>query len=171
MSNNKTYLLVVVLVVLNVVSLGALWVQYGKNTNTVVVQTQDPAESMAELLDFDKTQLQQLKDLRKDFFDRTRPMHRQVMESRTALFELAKEDIQDSVAVSEALNNLATAQGQMELAVFNHFSDIRALCKGEQKERFDEVFEQILKLNGPGGGPRNGPPGGPPTGGGRPPHL
>lgn len=62
--------------------------------------------------------------------------------------ELTAANFSDSVMNSIADQSAAT-QKALELQMFNHLKQVRALCTAEQLPKFDSLFVKVLKKRGP----------------------
>ena len=73
----------------------------------------------------------------------------------------------DSAKVDQALDALTEGSRKIEELTFNHFRQLRAVCNPEQQKRFDEIVNDVMHMLAPPqrgfGGP---PPGGPRDGNG-----
>lgn len=62
--------------------------------------------------------------------------------------ELTASDFSDSVMNSIA-DQSAASQKSMELQMFGHLKQVRALCTPEQLPKFDSLFVKVLRKKGP----------------------
>lgn len=158
------------LIVMNVVLLTALWMGYrGGPGNDKRVRGGD--RFLEQKLELSTEQTQQLKELRKDHFDRMTSLREEFQEARKGLHDLWKVENGTAKAEGQA-EKVGDIQADIELEVFTHFSDIREICDDKQKAVLDSIIEDVLR----GGERRGGPDGnrpprgkGPGPGGNLPP--
>ncbi|MEO7312732.1 MAG: periplasmic heavy metal sensor [Chitinophagaceae bacterium] len=109
-----------------------------------------------------------------------RPLREQMKETKDQLFALLNNDTVGPATVEAAAAKSAAVQQQLDLANFNHFKKLRAICTPAQQEKFDQIIQDVVRQMGPrpGRGPGRRPdgplPGGPGNhpprdGGGGPP--
>lgn len=130
-------------------------------------------------LSFNKKQKDTYRLMREEHFMRARSIKEQVKMMKEAFFKA----MADSSITEEELRKKALAiseeSSELDVLTFLHFQQVRQMCSPEQKEKFDEIIEEVLRsmdrtgLDRPGldrpGLDRPGPDGhGPPPGGWRP---
>ena len=118
-----------------------------------------PSDLIIHELKFNPEQIKQFEVLR----DEHRATIRKLMDDghtvRDNFFELLKSDSVNQILVSERGSAIAANQQGIELATFNHFQKVRAICNSEQKKHFDEIINDVLKQMGrPHGKQEEGPP-------------
>jgi len=111
-----------------------------------------------EQLHLDARQQQQFAELR----DQHRAIIRRVQEEDRRLhdvyFGLLKTDNPDK-AKTDSLSSLIAAQRSLiETTNFEHFQQLRKLCRDDQKKRFDATIDEIARRIGPRGPGPGGPP-------------
>ena len=55
---------------------------------------------------------------------------------------------------SSKITTIGDIQKQFDMATFNHFREVRALCRPDQQTKFDSVIEDVLKMMAPKQRPR-----------------
>jgi periplasmic protein CpxP/Spy len=71
-------------------------------------------------------------------------------------FGLLKTDNPDKGKADSVSALIASQRSLIEAATFEHFQDLRKLCRDDQKKRFDELIDEIARRVG---GPKGPPPG------------
>lgn len=168
--NKRLRWTVILLIVMNVVSLIVLWIGHTGRPD----KGNGPGgggQFLEQRLSLSPEQTAKLQALRQSHFDRMNTLKREFHDSRKELHALWKSE--NSAAQADGLaEKIGDLQAGIELEIFTHFSDIRALCNEEQIQVFDSIIEEVLR----GGEERNGPKGnlpppgqGPGPGGNLPP--
>ncbi|MFL5763959.1 MAG: Spy/CpxP family protein refolding chaperone [Bacteroidia bacterium] len=118
-----------------------------------------PKQIIVDRLHFDAAQQEE--------FGRLVEVHHHTMDSlvdaskhlHDQLYSLLKSEGMETQADS-LMKAIGTNEMQLEQLNFNHFKDIRKLCKPEQKADFDRLADDLGSLfhKGPPGPPPSGPP-------------
>jgi periplasmic protein CpxP/Spy len=116
------------------------------NANRFIIQelslTQQQQQQYAQLWQQFQQQLQQIQTADKQ-------LHQQY-------FELLKQDPADSIVIDTIVNNISQQRRLMELALYNHFKQLRTICTAEQQQKFNQLIDEIMRRMNPR-------PPGPPT--------
>jgi len=156
----------VLLILINIATLTALW--WVKKS----LQSEDkPPQGGAiafliKELQLDSSQQQQLKELRDEHRSATQDTRKKNREAKETFFSLlSKENITDA-EIDQAASVSVQYDAELAKITFDHFKKIKTICTERQKEKFDEIIHQVLRMMA---GPQ-GPP--PPRDGRRPgPHA
>lgn len=163
------------LVVINIATLTTLWVL--KDGPPPRGSNGGAEPFLIKELGLDAQQQEKLYALHRQHEQAVREIRRSDRGARDALFALLqKPNVPDSI-ISQAAYKVAAFDSQIQIATFHHFQRLRDLCRDDQKEKFAEILQQVLRMMGPKppGRGENGPPprgeNGPPPGGekGQPP--
>lgn len=155
--NKRLGWVVLLLVVMNIVSLSALWIGYTKRPGREM-PGKGGDKFLEQKLELRPEQTEKLKALRVSHFNKMEDLKREFRESRKGLHEFWK--VENGAAQGKGLaEKIGRLQADIELEIFAHFSDIREICDDKQKQVFDSIIEDVLQ----GGMRREGP------GGNRPP--
>lgn len=151
--NKRLGWVVLLLVVMNIVSLSALWIGYGKRPGR-----DKPGNGgdkfLEQKLELRPEQTEKLKALRVSHFRKMEDLKREFRESRKGLHDFLK--VENGAAQAKGLaEKIGRLQADIELEIFAHFSDIREICDDKQKQVFDSIIDDMLK----GGQRREGPEG------------
>lgn len=142
MKSNKIILrIALVLLVLNLVVLGILLMPKPQGPPI----DDRPKNLIIEKLGFDKEQAEAYQELidehRRDIFEQ----EKKIRELKHDLYELLKES-NSSLEAELISTRIGTIQSQIEMIHFNHFKDIRDLCREDQLPKFDELSKELAKI-------------------------
>jgi periplasmic protein CpxP/Spy len=175
MNKSRIWLIIVVLLLLaNTAVLAMLWMKKPPSP---------PPGGSAK--DFLVSELKLSSEQQKQF-DALRESHqkniRVIMEGmkdlKDALAEKISAEKTDTAWLDALTKAISEKERQRDLATFYHFRSFRSILSDEQKQKFDKILKQVLRMmTGPQPPPQGPPPGekgdGPPPGGndpGEPPH-
>jgi periplasmic protein CpxP/Spy len=97
---------------------------------------------------FNEAQMAKYDSLGKQHHEKIRSAFNKLSaERKTILAELATADFSDS-AINNAANHMHDQQRTLELNMLMHIKDIRNICTGEQRPRFDTGFYKIFGKRG-----------------------
>lgn len=143
---NKTKLLsfaVLALLLLNFGILGFLFVNKDKERPR---ERRMPREIVIEQLHFDTDQIAAYDVTIKMHQNAIRELDQTIRTTKNELYQLLNSEVIDVVKKDQLINQLAAAQKQIETTHFNHFLDIKALCKKDQLDDYDNLTEELSKL-------------------------
>ena len=66
-----------------------------------------------------------------------------------SFFDLLNQNDPDSAVIDSMASLIASNRKQIELLTFQHFSEIRKVCTEEQKQKFDQIINDALRMMGP----------------------
>ncbi|MCB0724504.1 MAG: Spy/CpxP family protein refolding chaperone [Ignavibacteriae bacterium] len=173
---------IIILIVLNVLSLGALWFQKNREPRPMHEypgrlpdNKKGPGDFLAKELGLSEEQVKQFDTLREQHRTTVDGLLKEMQDAREELFAQVKSDNPDMSKVEQLESTIGQKTTELEKATFEHFKQLRAICTDEQKTKFDEIIIDAMKQAGPKGpmnqdgppdGMRQGPPGrqGPPNG-------
>lgn len=179
-------LLVALLIIVNTVTIAMFWWQHKKKPELPAGGGGLAAEFVIKALALDSNQQQAYQQLREEHQQQMRAIKERSRIQKEAFLDLfTKDSVTDEVR-NAAIDANAAIEKEIAQATYQHFRKLRALCNAQQKEKFNEIIGQVLRMMSPppGGrrpdnrGPRPGGPGPgemppPPMGdstGGLPPH-
>ncbi len=178
------WITVIVLLILNISSLTVLWMGRPDGSRPQKAQN-DPAteanriqELLKAELDFDETQSLQYLKLRREHRQKAVQLQKDISRIKKQMFdevlvENPKQELSDSL-----LALAQEKQAQLEKITFQHFLDLKKLCKPEQQDKLKILLNEFFRKNAPTGmnndtsppspDAEGHPP--PPAGKGPPPH-
>lgn len=129
-----------ILILLNIISLALLW-----------MRPQPPGghpespESMAAYfqkeLGLDEAQKDAFTTAINEHRDAVRKLHESKRSYKDQMFLAMTASPQDSATVNLFAEKAAAVERDMDLLLAQHFRDLQAICKGEQKERLGALFQ------------------------------
>lgn len=156
-------IVLIALVILNIVTLTAFWV-FSRNTHKPQPSKGGAIEFLVKELRLDSVQRGQLKLLRDEHRSESQEIRKLNREAKDAFFDLLQEEnVADSI-LDKAATQSVYYDAELVKATFRHFKKIRAICTPAQKEKFDEIIHEVLRMQAA----PQGPP--PRRDGERPPH-
>jgi Spy/CpxP family protein refolding chaperone len=161
---NKLRFLWATIILLLLLNLGTLaWLFYSHNKQEGRRPPGGAADFIVEQLQLDQQQQEQFFELRKQHRATIRQAQEEDKNLHDTYFGLLKTDNPDKKLVDSVAVLLAAQRSRMEAANFDHFAQLRKICRdGKQKQLFDETIDDIAR--------NITAPRGPMPTGGRPPH-
>lgn len=152
-------LVIILLLLLNIGTLGYLWMGGKKEGHPPPPRPQNGKALLVDQLQMDKEQEMQFEIFRRRHMKRMDSIRRATKETQVALFELVKKDDMDIAQRDSLLHVIEKYESAKHLVTIAHFHDVRTILKPEQKDLFNELIEDIgSNLTGNGRGPKGGPP-------------
>ncbi|NII27485.1 periplasmic heavy metal sensor [Pseudoflavitalea sp. X16] len=140
-------LLVAILLVTNIITLSFYWSMKPADrprNNDGGDRQKRMGQFMVNELKLDKEQETIYWQLRDTMMSRQKPLMDSIRNTKKRFFDLLKEPApQDSVLQAKA-DEIGALQKQLDLITFQHFQQVRALCKPEQVLKFDTVIKEIV---------------------------
>ncbi len=141
-------LLVAILLVTNIITLSIYWsmkpAERPRNNNESGDRQKRMGQFMVNELKLDKDQETVYWKLRDTMVSRQRPLMDSIRKSKKRFFDLLKEPATQDSALQSRADEIAVLQKQLDLVTFQHFQQVRALCKPEQVLKFDTVIKEIV---------------------------
>lgn len=142
---NKTKLLsvaVIALLVLNFGILGFLFLSKKHELNGRKM----PREIVIEKLHFDENQIVEYEKIITEHQKSIRNLDDSIRKTKNELYQLLNEEKISSVQKDSLYFKLANYQKQIETTHFNHFLEIKKLCKKEQLADYKNLTEELSKI-------------------------
>lgn len=141
---------VAILLVLNLLLLISMLVQNKKEPGP------EPIPFLEEALQFDEQQSRAFDALKKEHHQKMTEKNEEIRKLKDRFFEGIKNDtlVSESHIISQQIGTMVS---EIEMMTFDHFKEVRALCRPDQKKKFDEIIINLLQ----GAHQRPGPPMGP----------
>lgn len=142
-TNKKLTFGIIALLIINLIILGVLFVGHKKH-NKRPKKHQGPEHVIIKKLDFNEEQVAAFKVLKKE--------HREQIKAQDEKISAIKNDIFNSLGNENQINidSLSTVIGglqkEIEVKHYNHFLKVKALCKGEQVEKFNELSKKLSAI-------------------------
>ncbi|MBI5402828.1 MAG: periplasmic heavy metal sensor [Ignavibacteriae bacterium] len=179
--NRVLYIVLAVLIVLNVASVGSMWLMRSCGKPPLIGSHMPPGMQhpgmqhpgmqppgmqhppgehmqmdgkmfLAEELRFTPEQGEKFAKLRDEHFESSRKLIDEMHKSMDDMMELIKSGGDEKKAEEYAALSSAK-QKELQLLSFRHFKSVREICDEKQKEKFDLLLKDITKKMGPKGPP------------------
>ncbi|MCX6163901.1 MAG: hypothetical protein NTU73_03405 [Ignavibacteriae bacterium] len=171
--NKVLYIVLGLLVVLNIVSIGSMWMMRSKDRmhppfgpggpgmqppfgmhqqHPGMPPFRDGKMFLAEELKFTTEQNEKFAKLRDEHFTSSRKLIEEMHKSMDDMMEQLKSKDGDAKAEEYAVKTSAI-QKELQLIAYRHFKSIRDICDEKQKEKFDVILKDITKMMAPQGPP------------------
>lgn len=143
--------ILVVLVLMNIITISAFWLFNNPPKGGAIT-------FLVTELAFDSLQRQQLNLFTEEHRSETRDIRKLNRDAKNAFFDLLKEtNVSDSVLETAARRSVYY-DAEMVKSTFRHFKKIRSICTPAQREKFDQIIHDVLRMQAekPGPPPHNG---------------
>ena len=146
---NRTRFLTLMVAGLILLNLGTLaFFRWGKMPPP---RPEGPRRAIIERLHFDDAQVAEYEKLIAAHRAAIDKKEGEIRSSKEALYELLRND--DLSSADSLIARIGAVQQDMERIHFNHFKDIKALCKGDQVGLFKELAGDLADYFNPRRGP------------------
>ncbi|MBU1100237.1 MAG: periplasmic heavy metal sensor [Bacteroidetes bacterium] len=157
-STNKINLVVVLLITLNALTLGSLWYTLLSKPDFPPPPPQDKQGGILGLfereLDLNEEQLKEFRIIRDKHFASTRVLVDDQREWKRIILEEAFRFNSDNNLADSLSNLIGENQSELEIAIYNHFLEMKALCNDAQKEKLAKLILEMAE-SGEQGPPPN----------------
>jgi periplasmic protein CpxP/Spy len=141
---------VIVLFIINIITLSFLFFK-GPRPNERPKQR--PSEIVIDILDFDEQQIIEYKKLIDKHSSQINDLDQKINETKNKLYlELASQE--NKSKKDSILSILNTYKSEVEQAHYNHFLDIKKICKPEQLDSYNDLTQELSKIFAPKGMPK-----------------
>lgn len=142
---NKIKLLTFSIVALLILNFGTLTFLFLKNPHRAEGRVM-PRQIVIERLHFDTNQIASYDKLIKLHRSKIRKLQDGIRNFKNELYALLNQETIDIIKKDSLITNLAMLQKEIESTHFNHFVDIKKLCKKEQLSNFELLTEDLSKI-------------------------
>ncbi|WP_396179835.1 hypothetical protein [Flavobacterium sp.] len=105
-----------------------------------------PKEIVIEKLHFDKSQIAEYDKVILLHQQKIRSLDDSIRISKNKLYQLLNENSNVDSGKDNLILTLANYQKQIELTHFNHFMEIKAICRKDQLADFENLTEELSKI-------------------------
>jgi hypothetical protein len=145
------WIIILVLIILNIVSLAAVWIE--DRGNEVPVLRERPLMNrrghfLNRELNFTPEQQVQFDSLLEKHRSRLESKLEEIRTLRRELMSMMRNQEFTSQA-EETVRHIGEKQSELELMNYRHFKDVMAICNEEQKQKFLNIMRRVV-------GPRRG---------------
>ncbi|CAN5578396.1 hypothetical protein BH10BAC5_BH10BAC5_20200 [soil metagenome] len=107
-----------------------------------------PKEFIIHELGFNDNQKNDYRKLVEEHQADMKKLKDKMKSDRESLWSGFKNKADSSISFT---SQIGEDQKQIELVTFRHFQKVRELCNDDQKKKFDDIINEVLKMMGPGG--------------------
>lgn len=156
---NKLRLLTFVAISLLVLNIGTLaYLLIAQQRERPQRRGETAASFIIEELNLDNNQQLQFAELRQQHQSIMRAAHDEDRKLHDIYFSLLKTNEPDKQKVDSIAALMAVQRSKIESATFDHFQQLRSICRDDQKKKFDATIDEIARRVAPKGPPPGGPP-------------
>ena len=148
----KTKLLtitVIGLLLLNLGTLGFLFLNGPKRNHTPREGRQEPKTIIIEKLHFDAAQQKDYDKLIKWHHGEIKRLDGNIREAKNELYSQLNQATVNTKSKDSLISVINSCQKQVEETHFKHFEDIKKLCHQDQMEDFSELTEELSRIFAP----------------------
>jgi len=143
-------LTIIILLLVNIATLIFMWSNHKRHGGHMPPPPHGGAgafEFLAEELKLDAAQIKQFDEMRTRHHENVRNVQEKSRDLHHRFFDLLATS--DSSAAVQLADSMAQIQKQIELLTFDHFKQVRAICKPDQQKKFDKVINEALHMMAP----------------------
>ncbi|KAA3612659.1 MAG: hypothetical protein DWQ05_18595 [Calditrichaeota bacterium] len=155
--NRYLWITIIVLLIMNFTALALLWLGRPE-ARKIQERPPDPMEEQIRIqqllkkeLNFDETQSEQYLKLRRQHRNQVQQLQMDISHIKKQMFNKVLQD-NPRQELSDSLLALAQEkQAQLEKITFQHFLDLKKLCKPEQQDKLKILLNEFFRKNAPTG--------------------
>jgi len=141
-------LFIVLLIMVNILSLGTLWAIYGggegeRSSRRGGHDRQREQQFLSRELGLDEEQETVMQELRDRHFNEMEPLLEELKEKQEFLAEIAFAPETDEEKLHVVASEIGRLTAEMTLLKYNYLRDMKALCSEEQGENFAELMQEM----------------------------
>lgn len=158
---NKTKFLSVAVISLLLINFGILAIMFFQHSPPPpdnMGRGEGPKKIIINRLKFDTDQQKKYEEIITDHRTKTKELNKKSRELHDELYSLLINNKIEKTIADSLIQTIAENQKAIDNLNFDHFQKIKAICKNEQIENFNNFVLDLTHLFGPQQGPRNGPP-------------
>jgi Spy/CpxP family protein refolding chaperone len=159
MAKRIIIIIVIVLLLVNTAVLGLLW--FNKKPGG-----QQPGRNAREFIKkelvLNTEQLKQYKTMREAHFEAMHEINADTRELKEQMFDLISAPALDSTKLNNLLQQIGSKETQKDKITVERFRQLRSILDDQQKQKFDKIIRDVLRMLGRPQPPqmrRNGGPG------------
>jgi hypothetical protein len=153
MNNSKNKNLVFIIAVLLLTNIAVLVYFLGFKKHERPLSNSDHRSGvMIEMLEkevgFDENQMGEYKKLKEKQRETVRPMFDDMRKAKENLFIHIGDSLTNDSLLSSKAETIAARQRALDLQTFDHFKQVRTLCKPDQLEKYDSAVLRMFRKMG-----------------------
>jgi hypothetical protein len=141
---NKLIWVVIVLIILNLLSIGMLWCSHMcKGKDKWDGKDRHHKDFLSEKLNFTEAQKTAFHKLRETHFAEIKNNKKKIHELKKELMNLPEDVVASDSSARRISNEIGSIQANMEWSRYEHFKQVYNLCDDSQKKLFKDVLMHI----------------------------
>lgn len=142
---NKSLISIIIFLLITNIAMLIFFVILNKPAETKIENVEQGrfSTSLQKDVGFTKEQFDEYQVLRKDHFEKLRPLFNDLRNTKFQFYDLLYAPVSDS-AVSESAARIGKKQQQLDLQMFHYFESLRKTCRQEQLPKFDTAVKQLI---------------------------
>lgn len=151
-SSNKTLLFIIAILVIANLALLAyfFWPRDKKSHGGRESSKPDMVSySLEKSVGFDDQQMTKYSEIKKSHKEKIKPLFDSLRISRENFYKLLQQQDADS-SLQISVQTIGARQEAIDVQIYNHFKEIRAICRPEQYPAFDSMVQKaVMKMSAP----------------------
>ena len=143
---NKTKLLSIAVIILLLLNIGILSFLFFKKHDNHKNEKKMPKDIVIEKLHFDKNQIEMYEETIASHQKEIHSLDSSIKKTKNELYQLLNSETNYFEQKNSLLLKLADYQKQIETTHFNHFLEIKNICKEDQLADYELLTEELSKI-------------------------
>ncbi len=142
---------IVILLIINTATLAIFWMER-KGEGLLLGSHPKQANAQAFLikeLSLDSAQQAQYLLLIKAHREGSNTIKNELKDAKDAFFKLLSDSTATDAMIKQAADKASAIETQLDVLTFNHFKQVRNICTPQQKIKFNQIIENVVKMMGP----------------------
>ncbi|RYY61817.1 MAG: periplasmic heavy metal sensor [Chitinophagaceae bacterium] len=144
--SNKILLLIIAVLLLTNIAVLVYFLGYRQDGEEM--KSKGATELLKEQVGFSQEQLDRYKQLRDQQRETIRPMYERMRNTKDSLFRLLSDTAVSDGRLDDITGNIGSQQKSLDLLTFRHFSELRKICRPEQRVAYDSMVVQLFRRMG-----------------------
>jgi periplasmic protein CpxP/Spy len=149
-SQSKNKILIFIITILLLTNIGVLISFEGMRKHGDKDSKTDKAHAgITDLLKkevgFSDTQMAQYKQMRKEHWDKMKPLFDEMNNTKTRFYDLLNNTAVSDSVLNQMADSIGIRQKNIDLQIFHHFKEVGNLCTPEQQPKFDSLVVRVIK--------------------------
>ena len=145
MKNAKLYkIIIVLLVVLNLATLAFMW--FNRPGRERQGDKGQAASFLIRELGLNQEQQAQYQKLRQEHRAKLNVLNERDKVLHKHFFDLLVKESADSISLESMASAIAANRKEMELVTYEHFEQIKKILTPAQQQKFDSIFQDVLRM-------------------------
>ncbi|MFT7196124.1 MAG: protein CpxP [Marinoscillum sp.] len=154
MTSKKWFYISMFLLVMNLGTLSFILIAKGGKRGPN--ERQNREQFMSKRLGLSQAQTESMRTLRVEHFKQMKQLEMKLSKEKQALFNKSISEA-SAVDIAENLNKLNDLHREADSLTYVHFSEMRAVCREDQKAKYDQFLMEMMRRGlGSHGGPMKG---------------